>query len=240
MKKINTLSFIILLGVSLVSCDQIKGKASKNVNLSTDKAKRSYAIGLQVGRTLKSQKVDLDVNVIAAAISDELSGKEAKMTEAQIRETMMAMREDQRKKIEEEKVMNAKAGAEYLEKNKTQEGVKTTASGLQYKHVTEGNGATPKETDKVKVHYKGTLIDGTEFDSSYKRNQPAEFNVNRVIKGWTEGLQLMKVGGKSIFYIPAELAYGAVPRPQIPANSVLVFEVELLDIVDEQKNPKTK
>lgn len=239
MKKITTL-FIVLLGVSLVSCDQLKNKASKNVNLTTDKAKRSYAIGLQVGRTLKSQKIDLDVSVIAAAISDELSGKEAKMTEAQIRETMMAMREEQRKIMEEEKVKNTKVGTEYLEKNKAKEGVTTTSSGLQYKHLTEGTGATPKETDKVKVHYKGTLIDGTEFDSSYKRNQPAEFNVNRVIKGWTEGLQLMKVGGKTMFYIPAELAYGAVPRPQIPANSVLIFEVELLDIVDEQAKPKTK
>ncbi|MCI5073128.1 FKBP-type peptidyl-prolyl cis-trans isomerase [bacterium] len=240
MKKIHTLSIVLLLGVSLVSCDQIKNKASKNVNLTTDKAKRSYAIGMQVGRTLKSQKVDLDVDIIAAAISDMLAGKEAKMTEAQIRETMMAMREDQRKKMEEEKVKNAKAGSEFLEKNKAKEGVVTTKSGLQYKHITEGTGASPKETDKVKVHYKGTLIDGTEFDSSYKRKQPAEFNVNRVIKGWTEGLQLMKVGGKSMFYIPAELAYGAVPRPQIPANSVLVFEVELLDILDEQKKPKTK
>jgi FKBP-type peptidyl-prolyl cis-trans isomerase len=126
----------------------------------------------------------------------------------------------------------AQAGESFLKENATKEGVKTTASGLQYKALKEGEGKSPKATDTVSVHYKGTLIDGKEFDSSYKRGTPTEFPLNRVIKGWTEGLQLMKEGAKYQFFIPAKLAYGENPPPGsgIPANSVLIFEVELLKV----------
>ena len=125
----------------------------------------------------------------------------------------------------------ASAGAEFLAKNKTAEGVKVTPSGLQYQVITEGKGAQPTAADSVTVNYKGTLIDGTVFDSSYSRNEPTTFPLNGVIPGWTEGLQLMKVGGKSKFFVPANLAYGAQsPTPTIPPNSVLVFEIELLSI----------
>jgi len=123
-----------------------------------------------------------------------------------------------------------KKGEEYLKKNKEKAGVKTTASGLQYRVLKEGAGISPVATSKVKVHYKGTLIDGTEFDSSYKRNQPAEFQLNQVIPGWTEGLQLMKVGSKYELTIPSSLAYGDRDNQSIPGNSVLIFEVELLEV----------
>jgi len=123
------------------------------------------------------------------------------------------------------------AGAKFLEENKKKSGIKTTASGLQYEVLKEGPGPIPKESDTVKVHYRGTLIDGSEFDSSYKRNAPAEFSVAGVIKGWTEALKMMKVGSKWKLYVPSELAYGPQDSPGIPANSVLIFEVELLEIV---------
>ena len=119
----------------------------------------------------------------------------------------------------------------FLIKNKSKNGVKTSDSGLQYEVITEGKGKKPKSDDVVKVHYKGTLIDGTEFDSSYKRNSPAEFPVTAVIRGWTEALQMMPVGSKWKLYIPPDLAYGEAGRPSIPGNSVLIFEVELLDII---------
>jgi len=124
------------------------------------------------------------------------------------------------------------AGAQFLAENASKEGVKTTPSGLQYKVITEGTGKSPAATDLVKVHYRGTLLDGTEFDSSYKRNSPAEFPLNRVIPGWTEGVQLMKEGGKSIFYIPSNLAYGesGTPGGPIGPNQTLIFEIELLEV----------
>lgn len=136
---------------------------------------------------------------------------------------------------------NLAKGKAFLEANKSKEGIKTTASGLQYKIITEGTGAIPKATDKVKVHYKGTLIDGTEFDSSYKRGTPLEFPLNAVIKGWAEGLQLMKVGSKAELYIPSELGYGEQGAgSQIGPNSVLVFEVELLNIVGNEPPVEVK
>lgn len=129
--------------------------------------------------------------------------------------------------------VNRQKGIEFLEQNKKQSGVKVTATGLQYKEIKAGTGKSPKATDVVKVHYRGTFIDGKEFDSSYKRGEPIEFPLSGVIKGWTEGLQLMKVGGKMMFYIPSELAYGENAHPSIGPNQVLIFEVELLDIVEK-------
>tara|TARA_Y100000766_G_C18893273_1_gene599627 strand:- start:1818 stop:2333 length:516 start_codon:yes stop_codon:yes gene_type:complete len=169
------------------------------------------------------------------SINDALAGKESRLKPEEMQEAMMNMRkkmvEERKQKAEENKT----SGAKYLEENKAKEGVKVTESGLQYKVLKEGEGAQPKESDTVKVHYKGTLIDGTEFDSSYSRNEPAEFGVGQVIRGWVEGLQLMKVGSKYQFFIPSDLAYGPQGRPSIPPNSVLIFEVELLDIVKEEK-----
>lgn len=198
--------------------------------LDNDLKKSSYAIGQQIGTNMKQQNIEIDPDVMAMAMNDAIKG-ENKMTKEETQQAMTKLQETAMKKQTEMAEVNKKKGAEFLEKNKTAEGVKTTASGLQYIVMKEGDGKTPTKDDTVKAHYKGTLIDGTQFDSSYDRGQPAEFPVQGVIPGWSEALQLMKVGSKYKLFIPPELAYGASGRPGIPANSVLIFEVELLDIV---------
>jgi FKBP-type peptidyl-prolyl cis-trans isomerase FkpA/FKBP-type peptidyl-prolyl cis-trans isomerase FklB len=198
--------------------------------LDTDLKKASYAIGQQIGGNMKQQNIEIDSDVMAMAMKDAIKG-DSKMTKEEIQQAMMKLQESAMKKQQEAAEENKKKGAEFLEKNKSAEGVKVTQSGLQYIVEKEGDGKTPTKTDTVKAHYKGTLIDGTQFDSSYDRGQPAEFPVQGVIPGWSEALQMMKVGSKYKLFIPPELAYGASGRPGIPANSVLVFEVELVDIV---------
>jgi FKBP-type peptidyl-prolyl cis-trans isomerase len=198
--------------------------------LDNDLKKSSYAIGQQIGTNMKQQNIEIDPDVMAMAMNDAIKG-DNKMTKEETQAAMTKLQETAMKKQTEMAETNKKKGSEYLEKNKSAEGVKTTASGLQYIVMKEGEGKTPTKDDTVKAHYKGTLIDGTQFDSSYERGQPAEFPVQGVIPGWSEALQLMKVGSKYKLFIPPELAYGASGRPGIPANSVLVFEVELLDIV---------
>ncbi|MEY2540566.1 MAG: FKBP-type peptidyl-prolyl cis-trans isomerase FklB [Verrucomicrobiota bacterium] len=195
------------------------------------KDKVSYAVGLNVGSNFKKQGQELNPDAVLAGLKDGQSGKTPALSEKEMRETMetWSKQMEEKQKIAGEK--NATEGAKFLEENKKKDGVKTTASGLQYKVIKEGNGAKPKESDTVTVNYRGTLINGTEFDSSYKRGQPASFPVNGVIKGWTEALQLMKAGSKYQLFIPADLAYGArAMGPDIGANSALVFEVELLEI----------
>lgn len=156
------------------------------------------------------------------------------MNEQEVRETMMAFEKDMQQKQTETAQKNGAEAEKFLATNKTKEGVKTTESGLQYKVLKEGGGAQPKSSDTVTVNYRGTLMDGTEFDSSYKRGQPATFPVSGVIKGWTEALQLMKVGSKLQLFIPATLAYGEQGRPGIPPNSLLIFEVELMNLTSTQ------
>lgn len=199
-------------------------------DMKSDKGQASYAIGQQIGKNLKAQNIEIDPTTLAASLKDALAGK-SEMKDDEIQKAMMKLQENAMKKQQEEGEGNKKKSAEFLEKNKTASGVKVTASGLQYSVITEGTGAVPKKEDTVKCHYTGTLIDGTKFDSSVDRGQPAEFPVAGVIPGWTEALQMMKVGSKYKLFIPPELAYGASGRPGIPANSALVFEVELLDIV---------
>lgn len=203
-----------------------------NPNLKDHKAQYSYAIGYQIAKNMKEQNVEIDVKAFSAAVKDVMEGKEARLDEGARMDSLRKMSEDRRAadmKIAEE---NLAKGNQYLEENKGKEGVKTTSSGLQYKVLDEGKGAKPKVNDVVEVHYRGRLIDGTEFDSSYSRNQPAQFPVKAVIPGWTEGLQLMKEGAKFELTIPAELAYGERGQPpQIPPNSVLVFDVELLKVI---------
>lgn len=201
-------------------------------NMKDEKAQYSYAIGYQIAKNMKEQKVDIDAKAFNAAMTDVMSDKAARMTDEERMGALRKMSESRRAddtKLAEE---NLKKGKEFLDANKGKEGVKTTASGLQYKVVTEGKGKTPKATDTVEVHYRGKLIDGKEFDSSYARNQPAQFPVRAVIPGWTEALQLMKEGSKYELTIPAELAYGERGQPpQIPPNAVLTFDVELIKIV---------
>jgi FKBP-type peptidyl-prolyl cis-trans isomerase FklB len=195
------------------------------------KDKVSYSVGLNVGSNFKKQGQDLNPEALLAGVKDALSGKTPALTENELKETMEAWSKqmEDKQKVAGEK--NAADATKFLAENKKKDGVKTTASGLQYKVIKEGTGAPPKETDTVAVNYRGTLINGTEFDSSYKRGQPATFPVNGVIKGWTEALQLMKPGSKYQLFIPADLAYG--PRaagPDITPNSALIFEVEMLEV----------
>ncbi len=210
------------LTVGLTACNK--------PDLKSDKGQASYAIGQQIGQNLKAQNIDFDANTLVASMKDANEGK-SQMTKEDIQKAMMKLQESSMKKQQDEGEANKKKSADFLEANKSKEGVKVTASGLQYKVITEGAGAIPKKEDNVKCHYVGTLIDGTKFDSSVDRGQPAEFPVGGVIPGWTEALQMMKVGSKYQLFIPAELAYGPAGRPGIPANSALIFEVELLDIV---------
>ncbi|MBK7963690.1 MAG: FKBP-type peptidyl-prolyl cis-trans isomerase [Bdellovibrionales bacterium] len=203
--------------------------------LDTDQKKASYAIGQQIGKNLKQQSIDFDADVLAKSLKDAVKG-ESKLTNDEIQAAMVKLQEASTKKNQELAEANKKAGAEFLEKNKTAAGVKTTASGLQYSVIKEGDGKMPTKEDIVKCHYVGTLSTGEKFDSSVDRGQPAEFPVGGVIPGWTEALQMMKTGSKYKLVIPPELGYGAQGRPGIPPNSVLVFEVELLEIM-AQKAP---
>ena len=179
--------------------------------------------------------MDIDPAALLRGLQDATSGAKPLLTDEQVKETMTAysksMMEKQTVANKEAANKNAEAGEKFLAENKGKEGVKTTASGLQYKVIKEGTGPSPKETDTVETHYRGTLINGTEFDSSYSRNEPATFPVNRVIKGWTEALQLMKVGSKYELWIPPSIAYGERGAGQdIGPNETLHFEVELLGI----------
>src|SRR5437016_6612476 len=201
----------------------------KSPQLKDQKDKVSYSIGLNIGFNLSRQNVQINPDVVSAGIKDAIAGK-PQLTTDQVKEVMATFEKDMEQKQKAAGDKNASEGAKFLEENKKKEGVKTTVSGLQYKVIKDGTGAQPKATDTVTVNYRGTLINGTEFDSSYKRGQPATFPVNGVIKGWTEALQLMKVGSKYQLFIPSNLAYGErAVSPDLSANSTLIFEVELLD-----------
>jgi len=206
-------------------------------SLVTEMDKVSYAIGVQLGTNFKRQGIDIKIEKFVQGLKDATAGNKLELTEQEIQQTMMAfsqkMRAKQQEKQKADAAKNLAEGKAFLYANGKKEGVKVLPSGLQYKVLKEGTGKTPTIADKVKTHYRGTLIDGTEFDSSYKRGKPAEFGVKAVIKGWTEALQLMKEGDKWELYIPADLAYGERARPTIPANSTLIFEIELLEIVEE-------
>jgi FKBP-type peptidyl-prolyl cis-trans isomerase len=215
--------------------DTSASKSNTAPALATDKEKASYALGLNIGRGLSKQPVDLDSAAVARGLKDGLSGTKPLLTEPEIAADL-AQLQDQVKKASEAKMQelaaeNQKAGAAFLAENKSKEGVVALPSGLQYKVLTAGTGPKPTAADTVVCQYRGTLLDGTEFDSSYKRGQPATFAVGRVIKGWTEALQLMPVGSKWQIFIPAELAYGERGAGNvIPPNATLVFEVELVSI----------
>src|SRR5579859_42444 len=205
------------------------------LTLQTQKDKASYAIGLNIGRSMHKDSVDVDPNIVLRGMKDGLDGAKPLLTDDEARATMIALQADLRKKQEEKLQLlsetNKKEGDAFLAENKSKDGVVTLPSGLQYKVLTEGNGPKPTSTDSVVCNYKGTLLDNTEFDSSYKRGQPATFPVTGVIKGWTEALQLMPVGSKWQLFIPPDLAYGERGAgADIGSNATLIFEVELLSI----------
>ncbi len=203
--------------------------------LKETKDKVSYAIGLDIGNTFKKQGMQLNTDALAAGVKDAITGAKPLMSDDEVKNTMITfskdMNERQGKVMEEQRAKNVADGEKFLSANKAKPDVKTTASGLQYKVIKDGSGTPPKETDSVTVNYRGTLVDGTEFDSSYKRGEPATFPVNRVIKGWTEALQLMKPGSKYQLFIPANLAYGdRATGGDIGPASTLIFDVELLSV----------
>ena len=205
--------------------------------LNTDEQKLGYIIGMDIGKSLRQQGTTVDLDSLMDAITATYKGEELAMTDeeaAAIRQVYVQQRQAaaqaQTTAVGQE---NLSEGQKFLAENKVKEGVETTESGLQYMVLTMGDGAKPAATDTVKVHYSGKLLDGTEFDSSYARNEPISFALNRVIAGWTEGVQLMPIGSKFVFYIAPELAYGEGGGGPIPPNSTLVFEVELLDIENQ-------
>jgi FKBP-type peptidyl-prolyl cis-trans isomerase FklB len=206
----------------------LPGVATERFEPKTEMEKNGYSIGYDIGRSLKRQLVDVEPAAAAQGLKDAMGGVTPALPDQEMQQRFATMRKESAQKIPE---MNKKAGEAFLAKNKGEKGVKTTASGLQYKVITAGKGKNPTSEDTVTVNYRGTLIDGTEFDSSYRRNQPASFPVKGVIAGWTEALLLMKEGAKWVLYIPATLAYGERGAgAQIGPNSTLIFEVELLSI----------
>lgn len=215
--------------------------------LTTQKDKFSYALGMNLGTNLHKQSVPVDPNILLRGLKDALAGGKTALTEDQARAALMEVQNEMRKKQQEE--MHAageaskKEGDAFLAVNKAKEGVVTLPSGLQYKILTQGTGPKPTATDSVVCNYRGTLINGTEFDSSYKRGEPTTFPVSGVIKGWTEALQLMPVGSKWQLSVPSDLAYGErSPGPEIAPDSTLIFEVELVSIQNksDEKSPDKK
>ena len=233
------LRWLIVLGV----ISWVAQASAEEIVLKNQKDKVSYGLGMEVGKNLKRQSIDVNPDILTRGIKDAISGDKALMTDQEIQESLTAfqkerraMQEEEMKKIGEK---NGKEGEAFLVGNKKKEGVKTLPSGLQYKVIKAGTGKKPKSTDTVTTHYRGTLIDGTEFDSSYKRGQPAVFPVHGVIPGWTEALQLMEEGAKWQLFIPPKLAYGERGAGQaIGPNATLIFEVELISIQEQKQEKK--
>ena len=221
---------VAVLTLVLSGCDN---SAAVSSDLKTPAQKASYGIGLSMGKNLSQEGMDdLDSQAVALGIEDALTKKDQRLSDDELMEAFSFLQARAQERMSALNDAAAKAGAEFLAENAKRDGVMTTESGLQYEVIEKAEGAQPKVSDVVSVHYQGTLVDGSVFDSSIERGEPVEFPVGGVIPGWVEGLQLMSVGEKYKFYIPSELAYGAQsPTPAIPANSTLVFEVELLNIV---------
>ena len=228
--KLVRLALLPLMGltIALVGCQQ--NPISKDIKTEADSV--SYALGINIASSLKQgQLEEIDILALAKGLDDVYSEKEGIMTNDEAVEYLNAFfAKEQERKAKE----NLEAGQKFLEENAKREGIIVDTTGIQYQVLVEGNGPKPTETSRVKVHYHGTKIDGTVFDSSVEKGEPAEFQLNRVIRGWTLGVQKMSVGSKYKFYIPADYAYGVRPRPggAIEPNEVLIFEVELLDIVE--------
>jgi len=233
---------IAALCAGLLGCNNTSTveKAVAAAQLDTQKDKVSYSIGHNIGNNLKRKKIDVTPDALVQGIRDGISGRKSLMTEEEIQSTMKQFQTEQmakaKKQREEATVKNEQEGEKFLAENKQKEGVVSLASGLQYKIIQEGKGKKPTADDNVVVHYKGTLLDGTVFDSSYKRGKPLTFPVNGVIPGWTEALQLMKAGSKWKLFIPAKLAYGKRGGGRvIGPNATLIFEVELIKVLDSKK-----
>jgi FKBP-type peptidyl-prolyl cis-trans isomerase FklB len=221
---------VVMAGAALVACEEQKKP-------KTVAERAAYSIGYMTGKSSKPQAPNLKTESFIAGFRDAYADKPSPLTQEEMRVALMAYEQEIRKEQEmaqkKSAIVGASEGAAFLANNAKKAGVKSTASGLQYEVVKEGKGAKPKATDVVRVHYEGKLVDGTVFDSSRQRGQPIEFPLNRVIPGWTEGLQLMPVGSRYKFIIPANLGYGEEGAGPIPPNAVLLFDVELIDIVKQ-------
>jgi len=222
----------MVLGIVLLAG---QANAEEKKALQTAKEKQSYSLGADIGGKLKAQPIEIDADALTQGLKDAFSKGKMQLTEQEMKETLSGLQKElMEKQAERTKVLaekNKKEGEAFLAANKTKEGVKTLPSGLQYKVIKEGTGKTPKAEDTVVTNYRGTLIDGTEFDSSYKRGQPATFPVKGVIPGWTEALQLMKEGSKWELFIPSNLAYNERGAGNaIGPNAALIFEIELISV----------
>jgi len=208
--------------------------AGEKIELKDQKDKESYSLGYQFGQNLKAQAVDINLDIYVSGIRDALDSKDSAMSQEEIRSTISELQKRimaaAQKDLKEKAEKNLAESKAFLDENKKKDGVKTLPSGLEYKVITEGMGKMPKAADTVTVNYRGTFIDGSEFDSSYQRGHPATFRLKGVIPGWTEALQLMKEGAKWQLFIPPQLGYGEQGSGPIPPNSTLIFEVELLAI----------
>ncbi|MEM7145128.1 MAG: FKBP-type peptidyl-prolyl cis-trans isomerase [Verrucomicrobiota bacterium] len=233
---------IALIGVFSVVAGGMSIQAQEGeggVALTTDEEKTSYSLGLQIGASFKRDGIELKDDQFLAGVVDSYEGKDPQISSEEMMRVMQALQQQMQAKAMEAQAAaaaagpeNAAAGAAFLDENAKKDGVTTTESGLQYEVIEAGDGAKPTAADTVKVHYHGTLIDGTVFDSSVERGEPTTFPLGGVIPGWTEGLQLMPVGSKYRLYVPSDLAYGErSPSPKIGPNSTLIFDVELLEIV---------
>lgn len=227
MKKIilSLSSIVLIMGITFAQQNQSKSKAMTN-----EKDSISYLLGNEVGNYYRTNEIEIIQDYFIEGLIDGLMNK-GKMDEPTKQKIMAKFQIQQQEKANKKIVLTKEKGKQFLENNKKNPDVKVTASGLQYKVIKASNGVSPNANDNVKVHYHGTLIDGTVFDSSVERGEPITFGLSQVIKGWTEGLQLMKTGEKFIFYIPSELGYGdRAAGPKIPAGSTLIFEVELFEV----------
>ena len=219
-----------LLIISIAPVMALSLGCDRKPNLSSDKAKLSYAIGQNIAQNIKAQNIDLDPKVVGFAVQSGLKGDKPEVSPEEQQKAIQNLQQQSQAKAAADADKNKGATAEFLTKNKDKQGVKTTSTGLQYEVLKEGKGRKPTLKDKVTVHYTGTLISGQKFDSSHDRGQPAEFPVNGIIKGWQEALVMMREGSVYRLYIPPDLAYGAQAQPGIPPYSALVFDVELLKV----------
>jgi FKBP-type peptidyl-prolyl cis-trans isomerase len=237
MKRVKTLAVVMVTVLPFLAWAADK-TGTAPLELKTFQEKISYVMGKEIGQSINESPTEIDVNALTRGLQDAMN-KRPSLISAEEEESVKAefstkMQEEQSKKMAALAEENSKAEAAFLAKNKSVKGVVTTASGLQYQVLKEGNGPTPSETDRVKVNYLGKLLDGKEFDSSYTRKEPAVFAVNGVIPGWTEGLQLMKMGGNYRLWVPSKLAYGARGAGRmIGPNAMLIFDVEPIEIVKE-------
>lgn len=225
---------VALAGAALL----VFGTAHAQTALETPEDRLSYTIGMDIGQSLSGQDMDLDIDIVMEGLRAAYLGEETLLTQEEALSERQKFIEQRQQRLEQQRVeeatMNREEGEAFLAQNAEKEGVMVTDSGLQYRVIEQGEGERPSATDRVTVHYKGTLINGVEFDSSYSRGEPATFGLNQVIPGWTEGLQLMPVGSKYEFFIPSDLAYGEQGRPgPIGPNATLIFEVELIEIAGE-------